>query len=107
MRIHLVVNVSQIVRYREPVVGQRVIILKLAEADREKKWKVEKILNKQKSKRSNQVLSTVEGVHSRTWHMRKKGGLRKYKRDNSRLWRKNKYRSQKTVKNRNSRRTRL
>ena len=66
MRIHLVVNVSQIVRYREPVVGQRVIILKLAEADREKKQKVEKILNKQKSKRSNQVLSTVEGVHSRT-----------------------------------------
>jgi len=48
MRIHLVVNVSQIVRYRKPVVGQRVVILKPAEADREKKWKVEKILNKQK-----------------------------------------------------------
>ena len=48
MRIHLVVNVSQIVRCREPVVGQRVVILKPAEADREKKWKVKKILNKQK-----------------------------------------------------------
>ena len=48
MRIHLVVNVSQIVRYRELIVEQRVVILKPAEADREKKWKVEKVLNKQK-----------------------------------------------------------
>jgi len=48
MRIYLVVNVNQIVRYRKPVVGQRVVILKLAEANREKKWKVKKTLNKQK-----------------------------------------------------------
>ena len=37
MRIHPVVNVSRVVRYREPVREQRV-----------EEWKVEKILNKRK-----------------------------------------------------------
>ena len=48
MRIHLVVNVSRIVRYRKPVKEQRVEELKSVEVDEVKKWKVEKILNKRK-----------------------------------------------------------
>ena len=46
IRIHLVVNVSRIVRYREPVKGQRVTELKLVTVNREKEWEVEKIPNK-------------------------------------------------------------
>jgi len=34
MRIHLVVNISRIERYKEPVRGQRVEELKLVEVDR-------------------------------------------------------------------------
>jgi len=46
MRIHLVVNVSQVVRYREPVKGKKVEKPKLIEVDGIEEWKVEKILNK-------------------------------------------------------------
>ena len=48
MRIHPVVNISRIVRYREPVRGQRVEELKLVEVDGVEEWEVEKILNKRK-----------------------------------------------------------
>ena len=44
----IIVNVSRIVRYREPVKGQRVEKLKIVEVDRVKKWEVKKILNKKK-----------------------------------------------------------
>jgi len=40
MRIHLVVNVSQIVQYREQVEEQKV---KLVEINRAEEWDVEKI----------------------------------------------------------------
>ena len=48
MRIHPVVNVSRIKRYREPVKGQRVEKLKPVEVNGVEKWEVEKILNKRK-----------------------------------------------------------
>ena len=46
MRIHPVVNISRIVRYRELVKEQRVEELKLIEVDGEEEWEVEKILKK-------------------------------------------------------------
>ena len=48
MRIHLVVNVSQIVRYKEQVKGQKKKEGKLVEVERVEEWEVEKILNKKK-----------------------------------------------------------
>ena len=48
MRIHLIVNVSRIARYREPVKGQKVKEPKPVEVEGVEKWEVEKILNKRK-----------------------------------------------------------
>ena len=48
MRIHPVVNVSQIVQYREQIEEQKVKELKLVEVEGIKEWKVKKILNKRK-----------------------------------------------------------
>ena len=48
MRIHLVVNVSQIVRYKEQVKGQKKKEGKLVEVEGIEEWEVEKILNKKK-----------------------------------------------------------
>ena len=48
MRIHPVVNVSQIVRYMEQMRGQKKKEVKLIEVDGKKEWKVERILNKRK-----------------------------------------------------------
>ena len=48
MRIHPVVNVSQIVRYKEQVEGQKKEEGKLVEVKGVKEWEVEKILNKKK-----------------------------------------------------------
>ena len=48
IRIHLVVIVSRIKRYRELVRGQRVEEPKLVEVDGVEEWEVEKILNKRK-----------------------------------------------------------
>ena len=61
MRIHLVVNMSRVVRYRELKKGQKVEELKPVEVDGVEKWKVEKILNK----RNNEVFSMLKGVYSR------------------------------------------
>jgi len=46
MRIHLVVNVSKVVKYRKLVKGQRIKEAKLVEVKEIKEWEVEKILNK-------------------------------------------------------------
>jgi len=51
MRIHPVVNVSWIVRYREQVEEQKVKKVKPIEVKGVKEWEVEKILNKQKVSR--------------------------------------------------------
>ena len=48
MRIHSVVNVSRVVKYRELVKGQRVKKLKPVEVEEVEEWEVEKILNKRK-----------------------------------------------------------
>ena len=48
MRIHLVVNVSQIVRYKKQVKGQKKEEGKLVKVEGVKEWEVEKILNKKK-----------------------------------------------------------
>ena len=48
IKIHLVVNVSQIVRYREQVGSQKKEEVKPIEVKGEEEWEVEKILNKRK-----------------------------------------------------------
>jgi len=48
MRIHLVVNVSQVVWYQEQVEEQKVEELKTVEIDGVEEWEVGKILNKRK-----------------------------------------------------------
>jgi len=48
MRIHLVVNVSQIVLYKEQVKGQKKEEGKPIEVEGVEEWEVEKILNKKK-----------------------------------------------------------
>jgi len=48
MRIHLVVNVSQIVQYKKQVEEQRKEEEKLIEVEGVKEWEIEKILNKRK-----------------------------------------------------------
>jgi len=48
MRIHLVINVSQIVRYKEQVKGQKKKEGKPVKVEGVGEWEVEKILNKKK-----------------------------------------------------------
>ena len=48
MKIHLVVNISRVVRYRKLVKRQRVEELKTVEIDKVEEQEVEKILNKRK-----------------------------------------------------------
>ena len=48
MRIYPVVNVSQIVRYKEQMKGQKKNEEKPVEVEGVEEWKVEKILNKKK-----------------------------------------------------------
>ena len=48
MRIHLVVNVSQIVQYKKQVKRQKKKEEKLIEVEGIEEWEVEKILNKRK-----------------------------------------------------------
>jgi len=48
MRIHLVVNVSRIVRYKEQIKGQKKVEGKPVEIEGIEEWEVEKILNKKK-----------------------------------------------------------
>ena len=48
MRIYSVVNISQIVRYKEQVEGQKKEKKKLIEVEGVEEWEVERILNKRK-----------------------------------------------------------
>ena len=50
MRIHLVVNISRIVQYREQVKRQKKEEEKPIEVDRVEEWEIERILNKKKIK---------------------------------------------------------
>ena len=56
MRIHPVVNISQIVRYREQVKEQKKEEEKPIEVEGVKEWEVEKILNKRKIKEVEKYL---------------------------------------------------
>ena len=56
MRIHLVVNVSQIVRYKEQVGGQKKKEGKPIKVKGVEEWEVEKILNKRKIRRVEKYL---------------------------------------------------
>ena len=56
MRIHPVVNVSQIVHYREQVKGQKKEEGKPVEVKGVKEWEVEKILNKRKIREVDKYL---------------------------------------------------
>jgi len=72
MRIHLVVNVSRIVQYKEQVRGQQKEEGKPVEVEGVKEWKVEKILNKKKMRGVEKYLIwlkgfTAEGV---TWEQK-------------------------------------
>jgi len=69
MRIHLVVNVSQIVRYKEQVEGQKKEEGKLIEIEGVKEWEIEKILNKRKIRRVNRYLVQWKGfmAENDTW----------------------------------------
>jgi len=46
MRIHPVVNISQVVWYKEQVEGQKIEEVKLVKVYKVEEWKVKKILNK-------------------------------------------------------------
>ena len=48
MRIHLVVNISQVIQYKEQVERQKVEEVKLVEVERVEEWEVERILDKRK-----------------------------------------------------------
>ena len=56
LRIHLVVNVKRIVKYRKQVKGQKKILLPSVEVDGEKEYVVEEILDKQERKGKTKYL---------------------------------------------------
>ena len=56
MRIYPVVNISQIVRYKEQVEGQKKEKGKPIEVARFEEWEIEKILNKRKMRGVNRYL---------------------------------------------------
>ena len=72
MRIHLVVNVSQIVRYKEQVKGQKKEEGKPIEVERVEEWEVEKILNKRKIRGVVKYLIQWKGFMAEgdTWERR-------------------------------------
>jgi len=72
MRIHLVVNVSQIVWYKEQVRGQKKEKGKLVEIEGVKEWEVEKVLNKKKMRGVEKYLVQWKGftVEGDTWERR-------------------------------------
>jgi len=72
MRIHPVVNVSQIVRYKEQVKGQKKEKGKPVEVEEVEEWKVEKILNKKKMRGVEKYLIRWKGFTAEgdTWERR-------------------------------------
>jgi len=72
MRIHLVVNVSQIVRYKEQVKGQKKEEGKPVEVEGVEEWEVEKILNKKRVRGMEKYLIRWKGFTAEggTWERR-------------------------------------
>jgi len=73
MRIHLVVNISRIVQYKEQVGGQKKEEGKLIGVEGVEEWKVEKILNKRKIRGTEKYLVREKGftAEHNTWEKRK------------------------------------
>jgi len=69
MRIHLVVNVSRIVRYKEQIKGQKKEEGKPVEVEGVEEWEVEKILNKKKMRGVEKYLIRWKGFTAEgdTW----------------------------------------
>jgi len=61
MRIHLVVNVSQIVQYKKQVEGKRKKEEKPVEVEGVEEWEIEKILNKRKIREVEKYLVCWKG----------------------------------------------
>jgi len=72
MRIHPVVNISQIVCYKEQVKGQKKEEEKLVEVEGVEEWEVEKILNKKKIRGVVKYLIRWKGFTAEgdTWEKR-------------------------------------
>ena len=72
MRIHPVVNVSRIVRYKEQIKGQKKEEGKLVEVEGAEEWEVEKILNKKKIRGGEKYLIQWKGFTAEgdTWERR-------------------------------------
>jgi len=72
MRIHPVINVSRIVRYKEQVKGQKMEEGKPVEIEGVKEWEVEKILNKKKIREVEKYLIWWKGFTAEgdTWERR-------------------------------------
>ena len=69
LRIHLVVNVRRIVKYKEQVEGQKKILPSLVEIAGEKEYEVEEILDRQKKRRKMKYLVKWKGymAEENTW----------------------------------------
>jgi len=74
LRIHLVVNVRRIVKYREQVEGQKKIPPPPVKVAGKKEYEVEEILNRQ-----DEVFGEMERVYSRGKYM---GGIREFEKCN-------------------------
>jgi len=72
MRIHPVVNISQIVRYKKQIKGQKKEEGKPVEVEGVEEWEVEKILNKKKMRGVEKYLIWWKGftVEGGTWERR-------------------------------------
>ena len=72
IKIHLVVNVSRIVCYKEQVKGQKKEEGKPVEAEEVEEWEVEKILNKKKMRGVEKYLIRWKGftAEGNTWERR-------------------------------------
>ena len=72
MRIYPVVNVSQIVQYKEQVEGQRKKEGKPIKVEKSEEWEVEKILNKRKIRGVDKYLVQWKGfmMKHNTWEKR-------------------------------------
>jgi len=72
MRIHLVVNVSRIVKYKKQVKRQKKEEGKLVEVEGVEEWEVEKILNKKKMRGVVKYLIWWKGFTAKgdTWERR-------------------------------------
>ena len=76
IRIHLVVNVSRIVRYKEQVEGQKKEEGKPIEIEGVEEWEIEKILNKRKIREVDKYLVRWKGfmAEHNTWERKENLG---------------------------------